>query len=286
MFVYVNGEIKSENEATISVFDHGFLYGLGVFETFRIYDGHPFLLDDHFHRLQTSAAHLGIKITYDRNEVKAILQKLCKANDLQDAYVRWNVSAGIGEVGLQVTPYEAPTTIIYMKQIPKLSRTKKAKMLKLRRNSPEGYERLKSHHYLNNILGKKEIGSSPEYEGIFLTEKGYVAEGIVSNIFWVKDRTVFTPAVETGILNGVTRMFVLKLLQKLNIPYEEGLYTIDQLLAADEVFITNSIQEIVALTEIDETNFTNRCRVTDQLQSLYDQYKYKLYSREDVTQKS
>lgn len=281
MFVYINGEIKRGNEAKISVFDHGFLYGLGVFETFRLYDGHPFLLDDHFHRLTNSARELGINLVYHRDEVIRILQELCEANQLHDAYVRWDVSAGVGDIGLQVAPYESPTTIVFMKSLPNISRQKKGKILQRRRNSPEGDERLKSHHYLNNILGKKEIGASSEYEGIFLTEKGYVAEGIVSNIFWVKDGKAYTPAIDTGILNGVTRRFILALLDKLNISYAEGMYDAQSLLSADEVFMTNSIQEIVALTQIDEISFPYG-NLTRKLQSLYDQYKNKLFSKHDI----
>lgn len=282
MFVYLNGEIVHASKAKISVFDHGFMYGLGVFETFRIYCGHPFLLDDHFQRLQTSAQELGISLTYNREQTVSVLKQLCEKNNLKDAYVRWNISAGVGGLGLQVVPYESPNTVVYMKPLPPVADKKKGQVLNIRRNSPEGIVRLKSHHFLNNFLGKKELGPSPAYEGIFLNEQGFVAEGIVSNLFWVKDGIVYTPSVETGILNGITRRFILALLRKNNIPYVEGKFELKELLSADEAFMTNSIQEIVQLTHINEQLLTGRPTITKQLQKYYSFYKDKLWSRQEI----
>lgn len=282
MYIYLNGEILDQSKAQISAYDHGFMYGLGVFETFRIYNGHPFLLDDHFLRLEKSAAELSISFSYSRDEVCAILQQLCKANQLDDAYIRWNLSAGIGEIGLQVDPYNSPTTIVYIKELPNsMANHKKGKILTIRRNSPEGGERLKSHHYLNNIMGKKELGSSLEYEGIFLNDQGYLAEGIVSNIFWVKEGTVYTPSIDTGILNGITRQFVLALLKKMGIPFEEGKFQLMDILEADEAFITNSIQEIVALKQIDDVKMKHQS-ITEKLQQSYSLYKDKLWTINDL----
>jgi len=117
---------------------------------------------------------------------------------------------------------------------------------------------LKSHHFLNNIEGKREAGPDPAVEGIFLTEDGFLAEGVVSNLFFVKGGKVFTPALETGILRGITRDFVLSLLEKHHIPYEEGFYRTEDLKLADEAFVTNSIQEIVSLSHIDEVLFSSQ----------------------------
>ena len=209
MFIYVNGQIVTKEDARISPFDHGFMYGLGLFETFRVYDGHPFLLDDHLTRLHDGLNMLNISFFITRDEVMHILSRLLEANGYRDAYVRLNISAGVGDVGLQVDKYTAPTVIMYMKPVPTFAEEKVCQTLRIRRNTPEGYIRLKSHHYLNNILGKWEIGKDAHVEGIFLTQDGFVAEGIVSNIFWAKDGVVYTPSVQTGILNGVTRMFVI-----------------------------------------------------------------------------
>jgi 4-amino-4-deoxychorismate lyase len=249
MNIYLNGKYLKKEEATLSPFDHGFLYGMGLFETFRVYEGHPFLLDDHLERINQGLDALNINYRFKREATNRILQELLKRNELENAYIRLNVSAGIGEVGLQVAPYNEPNIIIFPKPLPPSGELaeKRAVLLKLKRNSPEGNERLKSHHFMNNILAKREIGDSADQEGIFLTEKGFLAEGIVSNIFWKKENVIYTPSVETGILNGITRQFVIDLVKKMGLRVEEGLYTIEQVLDAEEMFVTNSIQEIVPI---------------------------------------
>ncbi len=280
MFIYVNGQIVKKEDARISPFDHGFMYGLGVFETFRIYDGHPFLLDDHLTRIQNGLDMLNISFSITRNDVLPILSQLLKANGYRDAYVRLNISAGIGDVGLQVEPYTNPTIIMYMKPIPTFSEEKVCKTLQVRRNTPEGPIRLKSHHYLNNILGKQEIGHQPNVEGIFLTKEGFVAEGIVSNVFWAKDGTVYTPSLETGILNGVTRLFIIDLLRSWGVDVQEGYYSLQQLKEADEIFLTNSIQEIVPVCRLDGDVYPGKCgEMTSRLQRAYASFTTHLWTR-------
>ncbi|MGM9986983.1 MAG: aminodeoxychorismate lyase [Bacillaceae bacterium] len=253
MFIYLNGEYVEGDKAVISPYDHGYLYGLGIFETFRIYDGHPFLLDDHLERLHEGLQQLNIDVTISKEKVTEIINTLLYKNDLKDAYIRLNVSAGIGEIGLQTMPYCEPNVICFIKPLPpKLERVyKQAMILKIPRNTPEGNIRLKSHHYLNNVLAKREIDNNGNVEGIFLTADGFVAEGIVSNVFFVKESIVYTPCLETGILNGITRKYVLDLCKENDIQIKEGYYTKEMLLDSDEVFVTNSIQEIVSIDEID-----------------------------------
>lgn len=272
MFVYMNGEVMSKEEAVISPFDHGFLYGMGLFETFRVYNGHPFLLDDHIERLNKGLHVLNINLQFSREQIVNALQLLLEKNRLQDAYIRLNVSAGMGEIGLQTEPYENPSMIIFSKKLPPMKEVeKKARILNLTRNTPEGHERLKSHHYLNNVLAKREIGNSQDCEGIFLTAEGYLAEGVVSNLFWIKDEILYTPAIETGILNGITRQFVIALARKNGIEAHEGLYPLSTLLEADEVFVTNSIQEIVPITEID--GFIKPGKTGEMMNQLKKQYR-------------
>lgn len=257
MFTYVNGQVIPNNEVRISPFDHGFLYGVGVFETFRTYNGTPFLLEEHLKRLNRSLQELQINLYITWDEVQDILKKLERANGWKNAYVRFNVSAGEGEIGLQTAPYEHPNIIVFQKQLAAAGpiAEKRGVWLQTRRNRPEGESRLKSHHYLNNIFGKREAGSDPSIEGLFLTEDGFVAEGVVSNIFWSKERTLYTPALQTGILNGVTRQFVMDLAKEAGLRVEEGMYTPDEAEAADEVFVTNSIQEIVPLQALGKKVF-------------------------------
>lgn len=252
MYIYINGQFVKKEEAVISPFDHGFLYGIGLFETFRIYGGHPFLLDDHLERLNLGLRELEIEVNFNREVTNLILQQLLEMNQLSNAYIRFNVSAGIGEVGLQTEPYCQPNVIIFPKPLPPSGELveKRAVLLNLKRNSPEGKERLKSHHFMNNILAKKEMGDAMDQEGIFLSPDGYVAEGIVSNIFWKKGNSLYTPSISNGILNGITRQFILKLAKEMKLDIHEGFFLPEQVEQADEVFVTNSIQEIVPLFDV------------------------------------
>ncbi|RXJ01085.1 4-amino-4-deoxychorismate lyase [Anaerobacillus alkaliphilus] len=272
MFIYINGEFIEENEARISPFDHGFLYGVGVFETFRIYNGHPFLLDDHFQRLVSSLRELNIHYSMDKEQILQILNRLLLLNNLTDAYVRFNISAGEAPIGLQTEAYVKPNVIIFMKPLnAPLAREKKAVLLNTVRNTPEGEIRYKSHHYLNNIFGKREAPAF-DTEGIFLTKEGFLAEGVVSNLFWVKNGQVFTPSVQTGILNGITRRFVMSILKLNKISCREGFYKKNELLEADEIFVTNSIQEVVAITVVDNQRLTAENNLTKFLQDIYSKY--------------
>ncbi|MEO2075647.1 MAG: aminodeoxychorismate lyase [Bacillus sp. (in: firmicutes)] len=285
MLIYLNGHFINKEDALISPFDHGFLYGIGLFETFRVYDGHPFLLDDHLERLNQGLAELSIQQQYTRKEIKNILQELLERNQLTNAYIRLNVSAGLGEVGLQVEPYLQPNLIIFPKPLPPSGELieKKAVLLKVKRNSPEGNQRLKSHHYLNNVLAKREIGDFPDVEGIFLNEQGYLAEGIVSNLFWIKGNVLYSPSLHTGILNGITRQFVIQLGWKNNLQIREGLYSIEEALEADEMFVTNSIQEIVPITSFEGRNFPGKEGPWVQnFHHDYRQYCKNLWSRHSV----
>ena len=285
MLIYVNGAYVEASEAKISPYDHGYLYGLGVFETFRIYNGHPFLLDDHYERLMDALSVLQIEWKMTKDDVLRILQELLVRNGLEHAYVRFNVSAGIGEIGLQTGLYEEPSVIVFIKPlaVPGKAVEKEGVILNQKRNTPEGTFRLKSHHYLNNILGKREIGNVVNKEGIFLTEAGYVAEGIVSNLFFVKEGVLYTPSLETGILNGITRAFIIRIAEVLDVRVEEGLFTQKELLSADEVFVTNSIQEIVPLNQIEEVNFPGKeGKVTKSFMCVYEMHRESLWSRNEL----
>ncbi|PLR78915.1 4-amino-4-deoxychorismate lyase [Bacillus sp. V3-13] len=250
MFIYKNGELIKKEDVTISPFDHGFLYGIGLFETIRVYEHHPFLLDDHLERLNRGLKALNINAQYTRREINDAIQVVLTENGFENANIRINVSAGIGEIGLQTDAYPQPNLLIFSRPLPPAGRMaeKKAVLLKLARNTPEGSERLKSHHFLNNMLARRELGDDHDVEGIFLTDKGYLAEGIVSNLFWFIGDTLFTPSLQTGILNGITRQYILRLADTLGYKTEEGFFRPGDAEKAEEMFITNSIQEIVPLS--------------------------------------
>ncbi|MGY4691859.1 aminodeoxychorismate lyase [Salibacterium sp. K-3] len=287
MYVYINGEVQEAGAARLSVFEHGFMYGLGLFETFRIYNGHPFLLDDHFRRMESGLQWMNIAWTYDRETVLSQLQELLQANGWNNAYVRYNISAGSAALGISTEVYENPVVIIYMKPLPApediQETSKTAEFLSIPRNTPETPERLKSHHYLNNIAGKRETGAGPGVEGLFLTEQGAVAEGIVSNIFWRRGDTLYTPSPETGILHGVTRAFVMQLAEKHGYYIREGRFSADHIRRAEEAFLTNSIQEIVPLRRIGTHRYHEaQWTAARLLQQEYASYRGLLWKAADI----
>ncbi|WP_430000371.1 aminodeoxychorismate lyase [Metabacillus fastidiosus] len=286
MYIYLNSEFIKDTEARISPFDHGFLYGLGVFETFRVYKGFPFLLKDHIERLNQSLEQLNIHYKVDVDEAIKVIDRLLFLNKCEnkDATIRLNVSAGNGEVGKLTESYFKPNVMYLLRQAPPNNDIEKnIAILQTRRNTPEGSYRLKSHHYLNNILGKRELIETPELEGVFLTEEGYVSEGIVTNVFWVKKGIVYTPSLDTGILNGITRQFIMRCLSTLGIPVQEGQYTLDEMIHADEIFLTNSTQEILPVKEMGEHLYLgNEGAVVNKLKGMYRHYHSKLLTIEEL----
>lgn len=285
MFVYMNDKLVKKEDARISPFDHGYLYGLGLFETFRVYKGHCFLLDDHLKRLNDSLVTLNIDFKFERNEVVEKVKSLLAANGYDDAYIRLNISAGNGEIGLQTNSYAQPVTIIFSKPMLPSSPLveKEAVLLSIPRNTPEGPERLKSHHYLNNLFAKREIGDDPNKEGVFLTREGYLAEGIVSNLFWYKSGMLFTPSLNTGILNGITRQFIFTLAEKLCLPVTEGCFLLNETVDAEEIFFTNSIQEIVAVSFFNQKGMAGKeGRIVRLIHKQYQDYTTSIYSRDEI----
>lgn len=280
MKIWLNGSIVDGGEAVISVYDHGFLYGLGLFETFRTYGGKPYLLERHLDRLYGGCRELGIPFAMKADELRREITALLVANGLADGYIRLTVSAGVGELGLPAGDYNAPTVLILAKSLPPagadaLRRGRELRLLRTRRNSPEGTVRFKSLHYMNNIIAKREmlglmqerepqsfhlqqqvvqIASlpSPGAEGLMLSRDGWLTEGIVSNLFFLRQGVIYTPCIETGILPGVTRARVVELARDTGYEVEEGLYTWEQLLEAEEVWLTNSIQELVPVTRLSD----------------------------------
>jgi len=265
MNVAWNGSVVQADQAVISPYDHGFLYGIGLFETFRTYGGRPYLLDRHLDRLAAGCRDLGIRYVPDAGRLQALLDELLRSNGLDDAYVRLTVSAGDEGLGLPAGDYGRPNEVVMVKALPAqdpelYESGRELRLLRTRRNSPEGDIRLKSLHYMNNILAKRELaasGAPPGSEGLLLDRDGRLAEGIVSNLFFVPAavsaearRRVCTPAVSTGILPGITRGRVLELAAEAGYETEEGLYGWDDLLAAEEIWLTGSVQELVPVTRL------------------------------------
>ncbi|MDQ8737499.1 aminodeoxychorismate lyase [Paenibacillus sp. LHD-38] len=262
MKIGLNGSVLDASEAVISVYDHGFLYGMGLFETFRTYGGIPYLLDRHMSRLHAGCEQLGIRYQPDLEQIKGWVNELLAVNGLKDGYVRLTVSAGEAELGLPTGDYEKPNVLMLVKVLPPVNdevhmRGRELRLLNTRRNTPEGDVRYKSLHYMNNIIAKREMlasQASAGAEGLMLNREGWLAEGIVSNLFFVKDNVIFTPAISTGILPGITRERVLELAGGAGYRTEEGLYSWESLQDADEIWLTNSIQELVPVTKLSDAS--------------------------------
>jgi len=258
MLVYLDGHFVPKEEAVVSVFDHGFLYGDGIYETMRAYEGKLFLLKKHLDRLKRSAAGISLKLPLPLDSIGEALNESLRVNKLQDAYVRLHISRGPGEIGLDPALCVAPTMVIVAKPFHDYpaeyyDRGVTAAIVKTRRNHPRALPpSIKGTNFLNNILAKIEAIKAGAFEGIMLNVSGYVAEGTISNIFMAKNGTLYTPQRDTGILEGVTRDLVLRLAKKKKIPVREALIRPKSLLSADEVFITNSTVEVLPITALDK----------------------------------
>lgn len=263
MFVYLNNKLVPEEEALISVFDHGFLYGDGIYETMRAYKGIVFMIDEHIKRLFRSGDLIRLKISMSHEEVKEAIYKTLRKNNLKEAYIRLSISRGRGEIGLDPELCQGPTFVIIAKEFRKYPRKLyekgvKASIVKTRRNAPEALNpKIKSLNFLNNILAKIEAKESDAYEAIMLNSRGYLTEGTTSNIFFVKNKTLYTPSVEAGILDGITRGIVIRTAKAKGIKVEEGLYIPEELYKADEAFITNTTLEILPIINVDEKTIGN-----------------------------
>ena len=276
MLCWMNGEYVEQENLKVSPLDHGFLYGLGFFETFRTYNGKPLFLREHLARLHQALSAFRIAMPYTEEQLRLVIETLNEQNGGDDGYFRLNVSAGEHEIGLAPTTYEKPNVIVFRKALAKAMPIieKSAVLLQTVRNTPEaGSNRFKSHHYGNNVFARFELPSLATQEGIFLTKEGFIAEGITSNIFWVKGDTLYTPALRTGILAGITRSIVIRLAKELLINVEEGEYMAEELFLAEECFVTTAVQQIVPINQIQETTYLGLAgNVTKKLVQAYEEY--------------
>jgi len=254
--VYLNGHLVPRSEAKLSPFDHGFLYGYGLFETMRAYNGRIFRLDRHLARLCRSAEILGLGSRLADFDLETACLKTLEANRLKEARLRLTVSAGEGDAIPDPSTCSSLTVFIAAKNLIPLPSEKyelgfKAVLSSVRRNSQSPLSRLKSSCYLDNILARMEAKAAGCDEAILLNERGYLAEGSVSNIFLVSKGMLTTPSLEGGILPGITREAVLEIAQALNIKTVERETELNELTEAEEAFITNSVLEIMPLTRFE-----------------------------------
>lgn len=255
--IYIGGEFFSEADAKISVFDHGLLYGDGVFEGLRIYSGKVFRLEDHVTRLYESARAIWLDLPMSQSEMADAINETVAKNDLSDGYVRAIVTRGSGSLGLDPRRCSDPKVIIIADTISLYPQEHYDNGLEIItvsviRNHPAALNpRIKSLNYLNNILAKIEGIQAGCLEALMLNHKGEVAECTGDNVFIVKNGAISTPPLDAGILAGITRDVVIELAEKLSLPIAEQVLTKHDVYVADECFLTGSAAEVIPVVKVD-----------------------------------
>ncbi len=258
MKVYINGKLVDEKNAKVSVFDHGLLYGDGVFEGIRVYHDNVFMLDEHVDRLYRSGRAIALTIPMSQEEMAKAVVRTCKANKIRNGYVRLVVTRGVGTLGLNPYLCKDPQVIVIAAGIQLYPVELYKKGLSIvtvgtMRNHPEAINpRIKSLNYLNNVLAKIEALNSGVMECVMLNPQGYVAEASGDNIFIVKGDELITPPVWCGALEGITRAVVMELAAELGYRVKEDVLARYDLYTADEVFLTGTAAEIIGVGIIDK----------------------------------
>ena len=261
--VNVNGRVSDQEHAVISIFDHGFLYGEGVYETLRTYNGQPFLFDRHMRRLRTSAGMLALPVPLTDPQIDARFRETMRVAGLGDganreAYIRILVTRGIGELTYDPAATPASSVIVIVKpnvDPPQevFERGVKVSLVGVVRNHPGSVNPLiKSNSLLNNALAMQEALRSGAFEGVMRNYKGELAECTQSNLFIVKDGAALTPPIDAGLLPGITREFLFEVGAEAGIPVREAVLRDADLIGADESFLTSTTREVVPIVRVDE----------------------------------
>jgi branched-chain amino acid aminotransferase len=261
MWIYLNDRFVKEEEAVVSVFDHGFLYGDGVYETFRSYGSRIFMRDQHLARLRRSADAIGLTIPISEHRWPALLHEAMTRNDVghehTDAYLRITISRGAGDIGLDPALCPTPTVVIMTKPLHPPSPEQyrigvNLIVARTRRNLPSALSpQIKATNFLNNILAKREAIAAGAFDSILLNWESHLTECTVSNLFFSRAGRLCTPALACGLLDGITRDIVLNLAQEAQIPVDEGHFGVEEIHKADECFLTNTSMEVMPVTMID-----------------------------------
>jgi len=263
VIVNVNGRLLDQEHAAVSVFDHGFLYGEGVYETLRTYNGQPFLFDRHMRRLRGSAGMLALEVPPNDADIDARFRETMRAAGLGDAssreaYIRILVTRGIGELTYDLSACPTPTIVVIVKPNVEPSRDAfergvKVALVPIVRNHPDTVNpRIKSNNLLNNALAMQEAFKRGAFEGVMRNFKGELAECTQSNLFVVKNGVALTPPLDAGLLPGITREFLFEVGAGVGIPVRDAVLHDEDLLGADEAFLTSTTREAVPIVQVDE----------------------------------
>jgi branched-chain amino acid aminotransferase len=263
MEVYIDGKFYPKADAKVSVFDHGFLYGDGIFEGIRLYEGNVFRLEEHLERLEMSAKAILLQLPWTRKEIADIVCESCRRNNLTDGYIRLIISRGVGDLGLSPKTCPKPSIICIADKItlyPEALYTTGMKIITAatRRISPAALPpMIKSLNYLNNILAKMEALQHGYHECIMLNDQGYVAECTGDNIFLIHKGRLLTPASHAGALIGITRQVALEVAEQLGLKLCETNLTRYDVWNADECFLTGTAAEVIPVIEVDGRTIGN-----------------------------
>ncbi len=254
--IFLNDKIVKDTEGLLSTLDRGFLYGDGLFETLRAYEKKPFRLEDHVTRISNSAHYFDIPFRYTSQQIRQIIEQLLAANNLQDAYIRMTLSRGLGVNGLISTGTGTPTFVIHAKPLAaypaSLYKTGVSLITShIRRSTTCPISYHKTLNFLTNYLIKREASEKGAHDALILNTDNHIAECAVSNIFVVEKSAVITPSLKANVLPGITRKIVLELCKENGIHASEELFGVERVIGADEVFITNSLMEIMPVSKID-----------------------------------
>lgn len=256
-WIYLDGQFVTKDQAKVSVFDHGFLYGDGIFEGIRIYNGNIFKCKEHLDRLYDSAKSIMLEIPLTYQEMEDALVETLRRNELRNGYIRLVVSRGAGNLGLDPNRCPKASVIIIVEQLAIYSEEAykiglKTVSVSTRRNIPDALNpKIKSLNYLNNILVKIQSNLSGAGEAIMLNAQGYVTEGSGDNIFIVKNGMITTPPCYLGALDGITRQAIIEICRKKGYSIQEQPFTLHDVYVADEVFLTGTAAEVIAVREVD-----------------------------------
>ncbi|WP_220036924.1 branched-chain-amino-acid transaminase [Paenibacillus sambharensis] len=262
--IFVDGEFKSREEAVVNVYDHGLLYGDGIYEGLRCYSGYVFQLEEHLDRLLRSAKSLRIELPYTKEQIGGFVTETLARNELMDAYIRLIVTRGVGPIGPDPRGCKKPGLIIIVENLPNVHGSGRkeggisAAIVPTRRDPVDATtHEIKSLNYMNSIMAKIEAADYQADDAIMLDARGFISESTICNVFiWTRGK-LLTPGASNAILSGITRQNVLEIAREMNVEVEERDITPYELIHADEVFLTGTHAEIVGVVRINNMPVSN-----------------------------
>ena len=255
--IFVDGAFYNKDDAKISVYDHGLLYGDGIYEGLRCYSGHVFQMKEHLNRLKRSANSLRIQLPYSLEQIGEFILETLKINELQNAYIRLLVTRGVGHIGPDPSTCQSASLIIIVEDLPNVhGKSVKENGLSLviastRRDAVDATSHeIKSLNYLNSVVARMEANEYGADDAILLDPRGFVSESTICNVFIIDKNTLVTPSPSNGILQGITRQMIMDIAREINMEVKQSDITPFQLINADEVFLTGTHAEIVGVARI------------------------------------